>query len=78
MRTTIILNPEIKKQAQLKALQEGRSLSEIVNSMLSQYVNGVTYEQKPIKTASLKETLHTGILGTNGPIDRDFIYDELD
>lgn len=38
VKTTLILNDQIKKQAQLKAIQENSSLSEIVNSLLTKYV----------------------------------------
>jgi len=36
--THITLPPDLKKEAQIKALREGRSLSEVVEELLAQYV----------------------------------------
>lgn len=76
MRTTVILNSDLKKQAQLKALQEGKTLSQVINNMLHLYIKGLPYhEHLPKKTMSLRESLNTGELGFKDAISRDFIYE---
>ena len=78
MRTTIILDPHIKKQAQLKALEEGRTLTDVINSMLELYVTGrvdPNYLLKPDKTQSLREKLNKAKIDIETNFDRDFIYD---
>ncbi len=77
MKTTITLNDETKKQAQIKALQEGKTLSDVINNLLKIYVNGSQYDTTPVKSGKLSEQFHTADYHFEEPITSDYIYDKL-
>ncbi len=79
MRTTLILDPEAKKLAQIKALQEGKTLSEVVNLMLKDYVQGEVYKTTPITAGRLSDKLNVADYNFGDrALDREFIYEELE
>jgi plasmid stability protein len=48
-RTTMVLPDDLRKEARSKAIMEGKSLSQVVRELLTQYVKGD--EPEPTKEA---------------------------
>lgn len=73
MQTTIMLDKELKKDAQIKAINERKSLSGVINELLELYV----YEDLPTKKVVLKDKpqIISKPMGKDITIDREFIYD---
>ncbi len=78
MRTTLTLDPEVKKLAKRMAFREGKTLSEFVNLMLKDYVQEEARVVEPVKTGKLSDLLLKGEYGFGNQIlDREFIYEKL-
>ncbi len=77
IRTTLLLNENIKKSAQIKALEKNKSLSEVVNRLLEDYTSG-RYEVTDIPVPNqhhLDEIKTTNLGLKRKKVDREMIYD---
>lgn len=74
MKTTLILDDTIKQKARIKALQENKNLSEVVNYLLEDYVKG-SLVLKERKSHYLDEITQTDLGQQDFIVDREFIYD---
>jgi len=74
MKTTLVLDNTIRQEAKIKALQENRTLSDVVNSLLKNYIAG-KMTLKNEKEHYLDDIKTTNLGLKKEKVDRDFIYE---